>query len=189
MSPAGEWRRGAGGDDPWQSGDPWRSVPSGGEYIVPAMPSPWPARAALGLLAVYLLLAIPPALGSTARGLRAAARTAGLSAAEVRARVFGRRYTAAVERIRLAIPVDEAYLLTEQREPGAMLWVRFDLLPRRAVVVQPQTRPGDCWLEQVRWTVVGVGLGRPPLLLERRPVVPPGCPPAPWRTPGRMPAR
>jgi hypothetical protein len=149
------------------------------------MPSRWPARAALGLLAVYLLAAIPPALGSTARGLRAAARTAGLAAAEVRARVFGRRYVAAVDRIRLAIPVDEPYLLTEQREPGAMLWVRFDLLPRRAVVVQPQTRPGDCWLEQVRWTVVGVGLGRPPLLLERQPFVPPGCRPAPWRTAAR----
>jgi hypothetical protein len=136
--------------------------------------------AASGVLAVYLLVAIPVAVHRAVLGLRTAAKTAGLPAAEVRARVFGREYAAAVDRIRRAIPPDEPYLLTEQNQPGAMLWVRFDLLPRRAMVVQADSRRGDCWLEQLRWVVVGVGLGRPPLLLERRHAVPPGCPPRPW---------
>ena len=147
------------------------------------MRSRWLPRAALGLVAVYLLIAVPLALRSTGRGLHTAAATAGVPTAELRPRVFGRGYAAAVERIRRTIPVDEPYQLTELREPGAMLWVRFDLLPRRAVVVRPESRPGDCWLNQVRWVVVGTGLDRPPLLLERRPTVPPGCRPAPWRTP------
>jgi hypothetical protein len=150
--------------------------------------------AAAGMLALYLLIAIPAALRRAAFGLRAAVKTAGLPAGEVRARVFGRRYVAAVDRIRRRIPEDEPYLLsgqalagsgTHQETQGAMLWVRFDLLPRRALVVQAQSRPGDCWLEQVRWLVVGVGLGQPPLLLERSPRVPPGCPTQPWRSPPR----
>jgi len=147
------------------------------------MGSRWLARAALGLVAVYLLIAVPLALRSTARGVRTAIATASVPTVELRPRVFGRAYAAAVEQIRRTIPVDEPYLLTEQREPGAMIWVRFDLLPRRAVVVRPESRPGDCWLDQLRWVVVGAGLGRPPLLYERRPTVPPGCRPAPWRTP------
>jgi hypothetical protein len=137
--------------------------------------------AALGLLGAYLVIALASGLRNTLVRLRAAAITAGLSPAEVRSRVFGRRYQAAVERIRRAIPEDEPYLLTEQNEAGALLWVRYDLLPRRAVVVQPDTRQGDCWLEQLRWMVVGVGIGKPPLLYRRQPRVPPGCVPEPWR--------
>jgi hypothetical protein len=144
--------------------------------------------AASGALAVYLLIAIPVALRHAVLGLRTAAKTAGLPAGEVRARVFGRSYVAAVDKIRRAIPPDEPYLLTEQNQPGAMLWARFDLLPRRAMVVQAASRRGDCWLEQLRWVVVGVGLGRPPLLLERPHAVPPGCPPRPWLQSARSPA-
>src|ERR1700694_54530 len=111
--------------------------------------------AAAGMLALYLLIAIPAALRRAAFGLRAAVKTAGLPAGEVRARVFGRRYVVAVDRIRRRLPGDEPSLLsgqplagsgTHQETQGAMLWVRFDLLPRRALVVQAQSRPGDCWL-------------------------------------------
>jgi hypothetical protein len=141
--------------------------------------------AALGTLAVYLAIAIFLALDNAALRLRAAARTAGLAPTAVRSRVFGPRYVAGIDRIRRAIPLDEPYLLAEQDTPGAMLWVRFDLLPRRAVVIgPPQARTGDCWLPQVRWVVVGVATGRPPVLLEQRPSLPAGCPAAPWAAPG-----
>jgi hypothetical protein len=147
------------------------------------------SRVVLGLLLLYLLIAIPVGLRATWLRLRAAVRTAGLSAGEMRVRVFGPRYVAAVDQIRRAIPMDEPYLLDEMDEPGAMLWVRFDLLPRRAVRnirTPPAPRSGpDCVREQIRWLIVAAGVGRPPLLLERPVRVPPGCPPAPWRRPAR----
>jgi hypothetical protein len=144
----------------------------------------WLPRAALLLVAVYLLIAIPVGLRNTFLRLRVAARTAGVPIAALRSRVFGREYVAVIDEIRRAIPEDEPYLLSELADPGSLLWMRFDLLPRRAIV------PGsggtsaegfDCWREQVRWEVVSTGTGRPPLFRERQATVPPGCPPAPWR--------
>jgi hypothetical protein len=135
--------------------------------------------AALGLVVVYLAVAIPLGLRNTALRLRAAVRTAGLPESAVRARVFGPLYVAGIDRARRAIGLDEPYLLTERDIPGAMLWVRFDLLPRRAVVAGPPAA-GDCWQPQIRWVVVAVATGQPPQLLEQRTTVPAGCPPAPW---------
>ena len=152
------------------------------------MRSRWGSRVVLGVALVYLLIAIPVGLRNSWLRLRAAARTTGLSAGEMRMRVFGARYVAAVEQIRRTIPVDEPYLLDEMDEPGAVLWVRFDLLPRRAIRFHGQPTESsapDCVREQVRWMVVAAGVGRPPLLLERAARVPPGCPPAPWRRPAR----
>ncbi|MBW8875877.1 MAG: hypothetical protein JF614_13005 [Acidobacteria bacterium] len=149
----------------------------------------WLARGALALMALYLLIAIPVGLRNTFLRLRAAVRTAGLPPGAVRARVFGPAYVAAVEQIRRAIPEDEPYLLSEAGkpylaseldQPAAMLWVRFDLLPRRAMVLR-QGLPPDCWRQQVRWLVVATAPGRPPVLLQRPLTAPPpGCPPAPW---------
>ena len=85
--------------------------------------------AALAAFAVYLAVAAALGLDNAALRLRAAARTAGLPPAAVRARVFGPRYVAGVDPIRSLIPPDEPYLLGDQDTPGAMLWVRFDLLP------------------------------------------------------------
>ena len=152
------------------------------------MRSRWLARVILSLLLVYLLIAIPAGLRATWLRLRAAARMTGLSAGEMRMRVFGPQYVAAVEQIRSTIPVDEPYLLDEMDEPGAVLWVRFDLLPRRAIRFHGQPAESaapECVREQVRWMVVAAGVGRPPLLLERAVRVPPGCPPAPWRRPAQ----
>jgi hypothetical protein len=144
--------------------------------------------AALAAFAVYLAVAAALGLGNAALRLRAAARTAGLPPAAVRARVFGPRYVTGVDHIRSLIPPDEPYLLAEQDTPGAMLWVRFDLLPRRAVTLgPPQARAADCWFPQIRWVVVAVATGRPPILLEQRPTVPAGCPPAPWTAAARAP--
>jgi hypothetical protein len=153
------------------------------------MRSRWLPRVALGVVLAYLLVAVPVGLRNTVLRLRTAVRTVGLSAGEVRARVFGSRYVAAIEQIRGAIPADEPYLLSDRDEPGAQLWVRFDLLPRRAMTLQPtasepERDTGDCWRPQIRFLVVAVGVGRPPLFYERPAVVPPGCPTAPWMRPG-----
>jgi len=153
------------------------------------MRSRWLPRVALGVVLAYLLVAVPVGLHNTVLRLRTAARTVGLSAGAMRARVFGSRYVAAIERIRRAIPADQPYLISELDEPGAQLWVRFDLLPRRAMLLrrtasEPDGDAGDCWRQQVRFLVVAVGVGRPPLYYERPAVVPPGCPPAPWMRPG-----
>ncbi len=139
-----------------------------------------PAAAFAGVM-LYLGIAVPLRLWNSAARLRAAARLAGQSPQAVRALAFGTRYTAAIEAIRRVIPEDEPYLMTEQTEPAAMFWVRYDLLPRRALVVRPDSRPDDCWLGQLRWMVAAVGLGRPPRLVRLRDNAPPGCPPAPWR--------
>lgn len=148
------------------------------------MQTRWPARVVLVLVIAYLAIAIPVGLRNTFLRLRVAAKIAGAPLAEVRAHAFGRRYAATIDAIRRAIPIDEPYLLSELDEPGSLLWVRFDLLPRRAIVLRRggSPEPGfDCWREQVRWEVVATGSGRPPLFRERPVTVPPGCSPAPWR--------
>ncbi|HEX5717061.1 MAG TPA: hypothetical protein VF179_12930 [Thermoanaerobaculia bacterium] len=151
------------------------------------MRSGWVSRVVLGLLAVYLLIGIAVGLRNTALRLRSAVRSAGLSAGEMRTRILGPEYVTAVERVRRMIPVDEPYLLRELDEPGAMLWTRFDLLPRRAILdtAPPPDARSACLRAQVRWMVVAAGMRRPPLILERPPTVPPGCPPAPWRREAR----
>lgn len=147
------------------------------------MRSRWLSRVVFGLLAVYLAIGIAVGLRNTALRLRVAVRSAGWPAGEMRARILGPQYVAAVDLVRQAIPVDEPYLLRELDEPGAMLWVRFDLLPRRAIVDRdpPPDRASACLRDQVRWIVVAAGVRRPPLLYERPVTVPPGCPPTPWR--------
>jgi hypothetical protein len=148
------------------------------------MPTRWPARVVFVLVIAYLLIAIPVGLRNTFLRLRVAAKTAGAPISEVRAHAFGRRYVAAIDEIRRAIPENEPYLLSELDEPGSLLWVRFDLLPRRAIVLRRGGSPDpafDCWRDQVRWEVVAMGSGRPLLFRERPVAMPPGCPPAPWR--------
>jgi hypothetical protein len=150
------------------------------------MRSRWRSRVVFGLVGVYLLIALPVGLRNTALRMRAAARTAGLSAGDMRMRIFGPQYVAAIEQIRRVIPEDEPYLLGEMDEPGAILWVRFDLLPRRAILdaASPPSSP-DCWRDQVRWLVVATGSRQPPLFFEHPTRIPPGCPPVPWRSPAR----
>ena len=150
---------------------------------------PWVAAALVG---ANLAVAIPVGLYNTSLRLRAAVATAGLGPRAMRARVFGRSYTAAIESIRRLIPPDEPYVLEGIGEPGDLVWVRCDLLPRRAVLIRPgEPAPRllqDCLLRQVRWQVVAIGFGKPPLLLARPAQAPAGCPRAPWLTAAAPPA-
>ena len=103
--------------------------------------SRWLSKLALGALVIYLLVAIPVALRNTWLRARAAGATLRQSPAALRARVFGQAYTAAIEDIRRQIPEDEPYILSTTGDMAAMLWVRFDLLPRRAFVPELRSRP------------------------------------------------
>jgi len=150
--------------------------------------SRWPSRLVFGLLFSYLLIAGLIGLRNTALRLRAAVRTAGLSTAGMRARVFGQEYTESILRLRRTLPDDEPYLLSTTGDLGSLLWVRFDLLPRRAILLRPTAPDGaaaDCWQDQIRWLVTATGVRRPPLLEERTTRVPAGCAARPWA--GRMP--
>jgi len=150
------------------------------------MRSRWPPRVVFGMLVVYLAIAFSLGLYNTAIRLRAAVGTLGLPTPALRARIFGREYTEALEQIRRAIPEDQPYLLTYQDDVKTILPVRFDLLPRCAIVRRPpewRAVERDCWTPQVRWLVVAVGDGRAPLLVGHPPKVPAGCPPAPWMRP------
>ena len=141
------------------------------------------SRVIFGLLAVYLAIGVAVGLRNTALRLRSAARSAGLSAGEMRTRILGAEYVTAIERLRSMIPVDEPYLLREMEEPGVILWTRFDLLPRRAIldIEPPPDARSACLRAQVRWLVVATATRQAPLIYERPVTVPPGCPPAPWR--------
>src|SRR5262245_24400406 len=112
----------------------------------------WQPRVAVILVAVYLLIAIPVGVRKTFTFLRAAATPVGGPVKAVRPRIFGRGYVAAVDEIRRIIPEDEPYLLSELDERDSRLWVRFDLLPRRAIFLRNGESPDeglDCWRAQV----------------------------------------
>lgn len=141
-----------------------------------------PPRLVFGLMLIYLLIAGLISLRSAAMRLGAKVRTAGLSTDALRSKVFGKAYTASIRQIRRTIPEDEPYLLSTTGDLGSMLWVRFDLLPRRAVLLKPPDPPGtvDCWQDQIRWLVTAAGSYRPPVLEARTAPVPAGCSAQPW---------
>jgi hypothetical protein len=108
-----------------------------------------------------------------------AARHAGLAIDEAhetedaaRARVRGRAFVDAVDAIRRALPADEPYLLIDKAAPeeGAANWVRYELAPRRAILIRGE-RSGP-WLRQhvpagIQWVVVARGRAAPPSLHPR----------------------
>jgi hypothetical protein len=133
------------------------------------------ARGVLALLAAHVGVAGAVALLRSARHLREDAHHLGEDPAVGRRRVFGAGYVAAIEGIRRAVPADGAYLLVDaqESEEGALYWVRFDLAPRRALlvgrtdepeVVEELRRVRGKGLQQV---VVVYGGGRAPELVRR----------------------
>jgi hypothetical protein len=105
--------------------------------------------------------------------LSEAGRWAKLDPAEARRRTFGAAYTGAIDDIRRALPEDAWYLMIspELSDPsGWAFWVRYDLAPRRPVLIQPRAGRGlhaangagvPKW---VRWAVLPDGHGVPFLL-------------------------
>jgi hypothetical protein len=127
--------------------------------------------AALGLCALYLAVAVPAALYRAAANASLAVAAAGESETAARARVYDQAFVAAVDGIRRAVPAGDPYLLIEEGDPeaGAANWVRYELAPRRAILVRGGR--GARWLGQtvpagIRWVVVARG-GEPPTLHTR----------------------
>ena len=102
-----------------------------------------------------------------------ARRWAHLDALEARRRTFGWAYSDAIESIRRALPSDAWYLLVPPRETAATgweMWVRYDLAPRRPILIQPngghrvRGPKGEVVPEWVRWAVLPDENGMPRLV-------------------------
>jgi hypothetical protein len=131
--------------------------------------------AAVALLAVYLLSALPVAAGIARFMLLLPARAARESLPEARARLFGAAYTAGVDAIRRALPPAQPYILVagDAFQDGGAFWVRYDLAPRPPLFLGPLDRLADAPAlrralgdDLRRLPVVIAYATRPPILLD-----------------------
>lgn len=136
------------------------------------------ARSATFALALFGLLLAVSLAWSTSRAVRRiywAHLYAGETPLEERYRHFGPEYALAIEEIRRAIPPHAVYALVDadEAEEGSVLWVRFDLVPRRAVYLghlhELQTRRmvRERLIREARWVIVA-SVRKPPVLYERQ---------------------
>jgi hypothetical protein len=145
------------------------------------MPPPRTALSSLALLllALHLVLSLPPVVRVAAQRVSHLYWTWGESSREERTRTFGPDYVSAIETIRRTIPRDGAYVLIngDPLDDGGPLWVKFDLAPRRAVFLgrlresDDGSRIRNRMPRAARWVVITYGDYRPPLLLERHELV------------------
>jgi hypothetical protein len=100
---------------------------------------------------------------------------ADLDSLEARRRASGAAYTEAIATIRRTLPRDAWYLLVPYKvssTDGWELWVRYDLAPRRPILIQPRARHGihgpngGAVPKWVHWAVLP-GDDGVPLLLTR----------------------
>lgn len=129
---------------------------------------------ALALFGLFLLVSLPLAMGRSVRRIERAFRYRGESTLDERSRVFGPAYAVAIEQIRSTIPRHGVYAMVngDPVDHGGPLWIRFDLAPRRAILLG---RPSDLRdagkvrekiPARVRWIVVAYG-AKPPEIVER----------------------
>lgn len=130
-------------------------------------------RLAVGAGALVLLIGTGVAnmLYRSSLVLADARRWAALDLREARRRTFGAAYTDAVEAIRRELPSDASYLLVPRHTPiGWELWVRYDLAPRRPILIQSRAGgglrgpKGTAVPKRVDWAVVPGDEGVPVLL-------------------------
>ena len=133
----------------------------------------FPALAVLTLFAAFLAVALPAALDRSIQRVQRAARLVGETPLEERRRVWGDPHALAIEEIRRVIPADGVYALIngDAVDQGAPIWVRFDLAPRRALLVSRSDlahprRARKRLPREVRWVVVS-SHGKTPELIER----------------------
>lgn len=116
-----------------------------------------------------------PMIYRSSRILSEAGRWAKLDPGEARRRAFGAEYMGAIDGIRRALPEDSWYLLVSPEKTeadGWALWVRYDLAPRRPVLIQARAKgglrsPSGAGMPKwVRWAVLPDVSGRP-LLMTR----------------------
>lgn len=102
------------------------------------LPGSIPSALALGLFASFLAVALPAALERSEKLVEQAIEHSGETVIEERSRVWGALYTQRIEEIRRLIPLEEPYVLVngDAVDHGAAIWVRFDLAPRRAILLR-----------------------------------------------------
>jgi hypothetical protein len=130
---------------------------------------------ALGVFALFVAFAIPPAVSRTVRWVGQAASMAGDDLGTVRRRNLGDPWVSAIDEIRRTIPRDGEYLLVNGGAEwgGGPYWVRFDLAPRRAhfLGILSQLPDADAVHRRMprsaRYVVIGFREPQPPILMER----------------------
>lgn len=132
------------------------------------------ATAALALFGLFLAVSLAWSAGRSVRRIYWAFAYAGETPLEERSRAWDPHYAQAIEEIRRTIPRHGVYALVDadRTEEGSVLWVRFDLAPRRAVYLgflhelrnakTVRTR----LIREARWVIVA-SVRRPPALYER----------------------
>ena len=132
-------------------------------------------RLGIGIGALVALTGIGAAkmLYRSGAFLSEARRWAAYAARTARQRTFGIAYTDAIDTIRRTLPSDAWYLLVPPRETAATgweQWVRYDLAPRRPILIQPsgghrvRGPGGEAVPEWVRWAVLPDADGTPRLV-------------------------
>lgn len=128
-----------------------------------------------GALAAFFAAAAPVTLENAVSLVSSARRNARLGAAEARRDLLGAAYVQRLEEIRRLIPEDEAYFLVNGGtvEEGSHLWVRYELAPRRTLLVGDLSgsRPSHLRLVRrhpLRWVVIAYPPGTPARVLPRQ---------------------
>jgi len=130
---------------------------------------------ALGIFALFLVLAVPAAVSRSARWVVQAALVANEDLDAARRRSLGDPWVSAIAEIRRTIPREGEYLLVNggMEWEGGPLWVRFDLAPRRARFLGPWSElPDSETLRRrlppgPRWVIIAFREPQPPVLMNR----------------------
>lgn len=133
------------------------------------------ATAALALFGLLLAVSLPWSAGRAVRRIYWAHLYADETPLEERFRHFGPQYALAIEEMRRVIPRHGVYALVDadRKELGSVLWVRFDLAPRRAVFLghlhdlRNRRTVRQRLIREARWVIVA-SVERPPVLYERQ---------------------
>jgi hypothetical protein len=147
-------------------------------HNIAPMAVPKPFGFALDVLAaalalVFFAFAVPQALFRGINMLRSEYYLTGETLTAARIRFYGAPYVQAIDQIRQALDPDEDYLLIEAggAKQGGVYWIRYDLAPRRAVLlgriedITPHlVRSAPSTLRHV---VVAFDPGEPPRLFDR----------------------
>ena len=132
------------------------------------------ATFALALFGLLLAVSLFWETGRSVRRIWWAFAYAGETPLEERTRMFDPRYVQAIEEIRRKIPRHGVYALVDADpvEEGSVLWVRFDLAPRRATYLgflhdlRDSRTVRQRLIREARWVIVA-SVRRPPVLYDR----------------------
>lgn len=134
-----------------------------------------PALLVLALFAAFLVESLPPALDFAEEQIKLARRHRHETSLQERQRFWGANYTARIEQIRRAIPEDGVYLMVngDPVDQGAPIWVRFDLAPRRALLLGRDEIRNPKQLRKriprrARWVVIAYNEHVPELIEKSR---------------------